>query len=343
MTFSGRFILNMIDFAMQQGVDRNLLVQMTGYSEAELCEESCRVEEAKYNAIAEQIVALSGDAFWGLHLGEYLNLSAAGLISQITQTSRTVKEALDYCCEFASLGCRALPMELVEKDAHFKLSLIPDPVWLQHSPVAVRHTIDGVVAFTLREFQTLTRQSYFPLAIHYALPAPANAKEYFRVFNCSVNFDQTEFALFFDKAQIKLPILTSDYDLLRVLVAHANEKLGQIEQREGFYGVVKKSIVNLVKPEFPSIHQVAANLNISVRTLQRKLKGEGFTYQKIMEDFRKDFALSYLKNPTLSIKEIAYLLSYADATAFIRSFKRWLGQSPQQYRSAQNLTSSSRS
>ncbi len=332
MTFNGRFVLNMIEFAAMQGANRQELLELTNLKAEALSEEECKLDEAVYNNVVERIEKLTGDTFYGLHLGEQLNLSAAGLISQISQTSSTVKEALELCCEFASLGCRALPLVLTEEQERYKLSLSPDPLWLQNSPISVRHTIDGYVAFSLRQFHTLTRQKYFPLAIHYVGERIKGAEEYFRVFNCEVKFNQKEYALFFEKAQIHLPIVTSDYSLLRILVAHANEKVIAMQADAGFYAAVKKSIVNLVKPGFPTIQQVAANLNISVRTLQRKLKTEGHSFKELMENLRKDFAISYLKDPNLSINEIAYLLSYSYATAFIRSFRRWSGHSPKQYR-----------
>ncbi len=337
MTFSGRFLYDMIDFASFQGLDRAALLDICGLPVEELYKEDCRVTAEVYNRVVETCIKWSGNEYFGLHLGEFLNLSAAGLISQITQTSRTVKEALEFCCEFASLGCRALPMELEERENDYRLSFTPDELWWQDSPVAVRQTVDGMVAFALREFHTLTRQLYFPVDIHYFGPAPSGAEEYQRVFNCPVRFEQEGFAVFFEKAQIELPILTSNYDLLRVLVAHAEEKVRQIQQDEGYYGIVRKSILHLVKPEFPSVQQVAANLNISTRTLQRRLQQEGHTYQQILDNLRREFAMKYLKNPDLSIKEIAYLLSYADATTFIRSFRRWTNQSPQQYREVHNF------
>ena len=88
-----------------------------------------------------------------------------------------------------------------------------------------------------------------------------------------------------------------------------------------------------MKPQFPTIEQVAANLNLSVRTLQRRLKEEGLTYKIVLDELRKQFALDYIKNKELSVKEIAYLLDYAEPSSFIRTFKRWTGKSPNVYRS----------
>jgi len=96
--------------------------------------------------------------------------------------------------------------------------------------------------------------------------------------------------------------------------------------------MVKQVVVSLVDPAFPTIEQVAAHLNMSLRTLQRRLKTADSTYKQLLDDLRKDFALCYLRRPDLTIGEISYLLGYADNSVFTRSFKRWTGKSPQAYR-----------
>lgn len=332
MTFSGRFVLNLVDFAALKGVERGMLLDLTGHSAAELMQEDLRLQSKVYNAVVERAVALSGDPLFGLHAGEYLNLSAAGLISQITQTSRTVKEALDYCCEFAALGCRAMHMTFSESNGRYRLVFIPDPAWQQESAISVRQTIDGTFAFTLREFHALTRYKHYPLAIQCSYEQPASSAEYERVYGCRPAWGQAQNAMIFDADHINQPIVTSDYNLLRLLVAFANEKMAAIAGEEAFVTVVKRSVINMVKPEFPGIDEVAANLNISVRTLQRKLREEGHTFKEIIDELRREFAFSYLRRPELHIAEIAYLLSYADASAFIRSFKRQTGLTPQVWR-----------
>ncbi|MEM1136824.1 MAG: AraC family transcriptional regulator ligand-binding domain-containing protein, partial [Bacteroidota bacterium] len=185
-------MLNLIQFAAMQGAPLKELVALSGYSENDLHDENMRVAAQAYNTVIETAVSLTKDDFFGLHAGEFLNLSAAGLIGQITQTSATVKQALDYCCEFANLGCRALSLELEETAAHFKLGLNPDPLWLQQSPLSVKHTIDGYITFTLREFHTLTLRKNHPIKIYFNIKPPKNIREYERVFNCPVHFSKKE-------------------------------------------------------------------------------------------------------------------------------------------------------
>lgn len=334
MQFRARFIANIIQFAAQQGVDKRKLLAITGKEMDTLCAEELMFEAPIYNAVVEKAIELGGDDLIGLHLGEYLSLSAAGLIVQIAQSSRTVLEALQYMVEYANLGCQALPFQLKELADEWELSLSPNELWLEQSPISVRHTIDGNLVFSIREFHTLTSQKYNPIRINFAYPRPKNISEYKRIFNCPIRFDQPLTAIYLDKKVVQEKVVTSDYRLLQLLIQYAQEKLATMEGQLGFATIVKQSIINLVKPQFPTIEQVAANLNLSVRTLQRRLKEEGLTYKQVLDELKRQFAIDYLTNKDLSVKEIAYLLDYAEPSSFIRSFKRWTGKSPKEFRNS---------
>jgi len=332
MTFSGRFVLNIIQFAAQQGADFQKLLSISGGSIEELSNEEFRVEASIYNAVIEAALKNTQDHALGLHIGEHLSLSAAGLIYQIVQTSSTVEEALQYCCDFANLGCRALPLSLRKTKDEMIVELIPDPIWAESSAASVHHTADGILAFTLREFQNLTLQKHQPTAVHTPYGTRENRVEYERVFKCPVIYSSDIISMHFKLEHVQEPIITSDYNLLQVLVSHAEEKLQDIEGEAGFTSVVKRSIMNMVKPKFPTIEEVAASLNLSVRSFQRKLKEYEKTYKDLLDEVRLDLAKSYLKKPELSIGEIAYLLDYSEPSAFIRSFKRWTGKTPTQHK-----------
>ncbi|MFT6923322.1 MAG: AraC-like DNA-binding protein [Crocinitomicaceae bacterium] len=334
MAFNGRFVLNMAHHATKQGGDLNKIIAITGKSIEELNEESCVVDDLIYNKVVELAVGISGDNYFGLHAGENLNLSAAGLIVQLTQTSETVKQAIELCCEYANLGCSALPLSLVKSGDVYRVILTPNQLWKNQSAIAFQHTTEGVLAFTIKEYSSLTRMQHNPVAVHltWSKPSDKDISEYERVFGCSVLFNQDEIAIVLKEEQVEEKVVTSNYDLLKVLITHATEKSAQISKTLGFVSLVKQSMLNLIKPEFPSVDQVAGHLNVSSRTLQRKLKEEGKTYKELIDELRLDFALGYLNQPELQISEIAYLLSYADASAFNRSFKRWTGKTPSEHR-----------
>lgn len=336
MAFNGRFVLNMAHFASQLGASYEELISKSEMTVYELGEEECVVSDSIYNSIVEECVELTGDQFFGLHAGENLNLAAAGLIYQIVQTSETVKQALDYCCEFANLGCRVLPLNLVQEANHYKVTLIPDETWRAKSEVAFRQTAEGVVAFTIKEFHSLTRFNHNPIKIEFPWAEPEDISEYKRVYNCSIEFNKPYIAIHLRKEHVDAKVVTADFNLLGILVSHAHEKSARLEEDRGFASMVKQSVIKLVKPKFPTVEDVASHLFISPRTLQRKLKEEGFTFKVLIDELKMDFAISYLKRGDLSVSEVAYLLSYSDVSTFSRSFKRWTGQSPNQYRAEFN-------
>lgn len=332
MKFRARFVAHIIQFAARQGASTKTLVGITGKSFAELQDDELMLDALTYNKIVEEAVAQTSNPLLGLHMGSALALSAAGLIVQITQSSRTIEEALHYMVAFNNLGCQSMPFQLEKMDKEWQLSIHPNSIWLSQSPIAVRHTMDGMLMFTLRQFQSLTHQRYQPLRVCLSYPQPIQIRDYEQLFRCSVRFNQPLSALYIDERQMQMPIATSDYQLLQLLVKYAEQKLQTLQQKASFANTVSQTIIQLATPQFPVIEQVAQNLNTSVRSLQRKLKIEDYTFKSLSDQLKQQLALDYLSNQSLSIKEIAYLLDYADASSFIRSFRRWKGISPEQYR-----------
>ncbi len=84
----------------------------------------------------------------------------------------------------------------------------------------------------------------------------------------------------------------------------------------------------------PSIDEICDQLNLSRRTLQRRLKEHGIEFSTLIEDVRRELALSYMKESNYSMTEISLLVGYSESASFTRAFRRWTGQSPQQYRAA---------
>ncbi len=334
MAFNGRFVLNMAHLAAKQGADIPELIKLSGKTSEELANEDCIVDDVNYNKVVERIVEKTEDDLFGLHAGQHLNLSAAGLILQLVQSSGTIKQAYELCCEFANLGCSALPMELVPTDDGYKVLFTANQTWKNHSEVAFQHTALGVIAFKIKEFHSLTYMQQYPIKVHLGWKSKSNYAELEHAFGCKVHFEKEEVAIYFKKEHIEALIITSNYGLLQTLIEHAEDLSRKKSNQLGFGAAVAQTVLNLVKPEFPTIEQVASHLNLSSRTLQRRLKEEGLSFKKIIEELKKDFALGYIKKPHLSISDIAYLLNYTELSAFTRSFKRWTGMSPVQYRNS---------
>ena len=78
----------------------------------------------------------------------------------------------------------------------------------------------------------------------------------------------------------------------------------------------------------PNLAQVAQDLGLSSRTLQRRLREQGFVFGQLVEEVRRRLAQSYLDEGRLSVSEVAYLLGYSELSAFSRAYRRWTGAAP---------------
>ena len=83
---------------------------------------------------------------------------------------------------------------------------------------------------------------------------------------------------------------------------------------------------------------MAEQLHMSRRTLQRKLAKADLTYQKLVDDTRRDLAMRHLEDPRHSVTDVTFLLGFSQQSAFTRAFKRWTGMSPSEYRAQQSVS-----
>ena len=162
----------------------------------------------------------------------------------------------------------------------------------------------------------------------------AHRKMYEQHFQCPVKFGARQNVLVFDKADVERPFVTHNPDLLAIvapqLEAELTRKLAERTLGEQVKGILKR----LLAGQRPELETVAAELRMSTRTLQRRLTGEGATFQQLMEDARRELARHYLQNSSLELNETAYLLGYEDANSFFRAFHYWEGTSPGEWRTS---------
>jgi AraC-like DNA-binding protein len=81
-----------------------------------------------------------------------------------------------------------------------------------------------------------------------------------------------------------------------------------------------------------NLNMIAEKLNVSNRTVYRQLKAENISYKALLNDVQKQLAQTYLKEASISINDISFLLGFSEASAFHRAFKRWFGMNPGRYR-----------
>ena len=85
----------------------------------------------------------------------------------------------------------------------------------------------------------------------------------------------------------------------------------------------------------PEFDEVARMVNLHPQTLRRRLANEGTTFKDLKDDVRRASAVYLIQRSSLSIEEVAYRAGFSEASAFIRAFRRWTGQTPMDFRQSQ--------
>jgi len=149
-----------------------------------------------------------------------------------------------------------------------------------------------------------------------------------------VQFASRRNKLVFRSEDVAQLFLTHNPDLLELVAPQLEAELKQQLADKSLQELVKGTLKKFLAGQRPRLEEVARELRISARTLQRRLLAQRLTFQNLVEEARREMAQHYLLQSSLELNETAYLLGYEDPNSFIRAFHQWEGASPGEWRSA---------
>jgi AraC-like DNA-binding protein len=147
----------------------------------------------------------------------------------------------------------------------------------------------------------------------------------------------------FDADLLKLPMVTADAMIESLMRHYGDLRLAALPDRAGETEQLRREIARMLVKGEGGVEHLARATGTTVRTLQRRLNDLGLSYSDLQDDVRKTLALNLLENETLALAEIAFSVGYSDVSAFNHAFRRWVGQSPGDYRRSRKTRLSSAS
>lgn len=321
-------LLDLIRYAQQCG----LAPQQIAPFAAALEGEEGRVPFSVYAELLELICRQTPDNTVGLHLGLGYNLSALGVVGQLVQTAENIGQAVQQAVDAFNLVSTVLQLELGFAADTFLLRFKIAPGLPDKHTTAARHFALASMVFAHQEIAYLSLRNCTPASARLEIPPGGRRSELLRYFGEPLLEEPGIWQLAYPRELLQQSILTADYQLHRHLQTIVEQQLAAFENKPLRTSErVTELMLKLSKPEPPDIRTVAAQLNCSVRDLQRKLRQEKTSYRQLRAALQKELAAAYLQQ-ALSIKEIAYLLGFSQPSAFVHAFKRWYGVSPARYK-----------
>lgn len=325
-----RMALSLLAYAAQRDVQPQQLCKLAGIQLEELKKLSGEsLSAAQMNNLWTNAGQLTNDPLFGLHFGESVQIAALGMVGEIIKSSSTVGEAITHAAALSHLATDIFRMEVIPPGKTFTISYIPLTTDTTPS-FSFLQLMDFFMVFTVHELDGLLLQKIQPKAVRFPYVV-SNIAEYERVLRCRPVKRTGEYALEFDKKYWDEPILSANYELQSLWLKKVQALPEQATATQSLQARIYNYLLTNAYLGIISLEQMAANFNISPRSLQRKLKEEGVKYQDIADAVRKSLAMHYMASGNYPLKEVSYMLGYNELSAFTRAFKRWTGDTPGSY------------
>ncbi len=325
----GAYLTPLLETARERGVTPRQLAEFCALPSAclEPLPESLAAQD--YTRVLAAGAELAQDPNFGLHVGEHVKLGTYNVYGLILLSCRDFGQVLQQTIRFEGLA-----HDLGRSDLSVQNGLA-EYCWTSHMEKASRHLAESVFA-GIRVFGNWLAGAPLPPArVSFCHEAPADCSEHLRIFGEPVVFGARQNTARFDAAFLNWPVPNADVSLYPVLQQHAEQLLREKARAEADGGMVAKvraSIIRNLALDQIRIAQIAEDLHVTQRTLQRKLQEAGVTYQMLLDRTRHELAEDYLQQGQLSIAEIAFLLGFQEQSSFNHAFKEWTGLNPGAYR-----------
>jgi AraC-like DNA-binding protein len=323
----------MLGFAVSKGADRDTLLRRSGLSEQDLSQQDNRVSVSSYIDLLQVAAELTGEPGITLQFGQAVRMQEISIVGLICEACETAIDVGRQLNRYA-----ALVLDDGEEPATLMRGVMKDDgVWVEgpadiftNNPLIAeaefaRLVWNARVMFAgSPEFQSLR----FPRVVHFRHAEPSYRAEYERVFQAPVVFGSHWNAMQIDSEFLTLKQPPVNRYVFAVLSEHADALAESLRTSKTARGRVESLLMPMLHTGEASMEVVAARLGVSRRTLYRRLKGEGTTFEEVLDELRHKLALDFLRGKKASVSETAYLVGFSDPAAFSRAFKRWTGTSP---------------
>lgn len=270
----------------------------------------------------------------GLKYGNQLSFVNHGPLGAAFMSCKKVADMFDLLIKFINI--RFL----------FRIELIPGPTHTQSTciihcasaciPNLVFHA-QCIMAGIFKLIDEALGPVNTDITVDFPYPEPENMAKYQEIFPATLNFDKSSLAINFPTSFMEYSLPKHDETSKKMFVNMCENIKQVMEKKKNLAGVIDEMLD--AYDTYPSLEQIAQNLNISGRTLRTRLQKENSSFRKVLSGHRIRRSKNMLINTNINIEVIASMLGYSDAANFNRAFKKDMSISPTAFRKQQSQLS----
>lgn len=303
-------------------------------AQLEICQQTLQdssrhISGIKFQQLIKTLLEHSKDPLFGLHSSRFVRPGSYSVLGLVSMNCRTFGEALGKIQPFEQL---VGDMGVTRVNIGQSSSQIQ---WVcQYTDIEViRQMVDNCLSSWLMFTRQLIGQQHSPHQVLLQRPSPslAEQQQYQQLFNCPVLFNQSIDALTIKNTLLAHPVIEANHQLLATFEAQAQQVITALSQTESLTERVTIVVGAQLSQGLPTLEAIARQLNMSAKTLQRRLKNENSRFTSILDGVRLSQAQTLLVMPGLSLIELSELIGFTEPRSFYRWFKLQTGHSPRDY------------
>lgn len=315
MKLAAPHIGNLFNYASYKGISEAALRKHLANTNLDVCSIENTIEDSEFLKVFEEVIKAEGSAYAGLNYGCYLNIKALGFISQITLNASNMAQAVFVLQQYFDNAFPLVSLKVFESKKQYVLQLesnVKDKNTRQH-------LLDAVYCFVYRELRLMVADNLLP-----KLQMPTKDADINSLFLHTEVQKGSTHSIVFDRIILETEINTKRAKQIELLLPRF---LKMLETKKSGYKSfslqVRNMVLNMCCPELPTFEQVLVQFPLSSRTFQRKLAEEDSSFRRITDDIKKELSTYLSKGNKMKTQDIAFVLGYSEASAYLHAAKKW--------------------
>lgn len=266
----------------------------------------------------------TGDPGFGLKVGaEFTPMSISG-VGFALQSAATLRDAVSMVQRF---------QRLISDGGRFQVLTGNEATWLVYHPRQGKlafspHQIEAVLAVVVGFASWVTGTRVRPHRVQFSQARLGPLQIYKDLFQCPVEFEQAFSGVLMDNTVLDQPLPQADPQLAQVHERYTTARLAALSIHSASVTEIRRWLQARLGPVVPRRAEAAEALGISERTLARRLRDQGQTFEGLLDDIRREKALQAVADQSTPLPDIAEALGFAEVSTFYRAFRRWTGLPP---------------